>query len=201
MRSWESATENMPLRQMRLHCVASVRGMTLIEAIVVLSVIMLIATVATPSFSDVFATQRLHRLVSELEWLLVLAKSEAVMRGEDVSIGLETVPHHTVLHHTVLHHTMTTSQPGSDDWIILARLADGEPVLKPLSAADFPHLTLSRSFASDVLTVDSLTGRPHAAGSFFVGRDGKSQVRITFSNVTGRVYVCSLSAEAGYARC
>ncbi|NAX47763.1 hypothetical protein CAG70_12265 [Photobacterium halotolerans] len=190
MRSWESATENMPFRQTRLHCVASVRGMTLIEAIVVLSVIMLIATVAAPSFSEVFATQRLHRLVSELEWLLVQAKSEAVMRGEEVSMGLETVPHHTV-----------TSQPVTDDWTILARLADGEPVLKPLSAADFPHLTLSRSFASDVLTVDSLTGRPHAAGSFFVGRDDKPQVRITFSNVTGRVYVCTLSGEAGYARC
>ncbi|MGB7996456.1 MAG: GspH/FimT family pseudopilin [Photobacterium halotolerans] len=195
MRSWESATENMPFRQTRLHCVASVRGMTLIETIVVLSVIMLIATVAAPSFSEVFATQRLHRLVSELEWLLVQAKSEAVMRGEDVSMGLETVPHHTAQHHTV------TSQPLTDDWTILARLADGEPVLKPLTAADFPQMTLSRSFASDVLTVDSLTGRPHAAGSFFVGRDGKSQVRITFSNVTGRVYVCTLSGEAGYAQC
>ncbi|WP_160296941.1 GspH/FimT family pseudopilin [Photobacterium halotolerans] len=190
----------MPLRQARLHGVASVRGMTLIEAIVVLSVIMLIATLAAPSFSGVFATQRLHRLVSELEWLLVLAKSEAVMRGEDVSIGLETIPHHTDPHQTTLHH-FVTSQSGTDDWTIVTRLAGGEPVLKPLSAADFPRLTLSRSFASDVLTVDSLTGRPHAAGSFFVGRDGKSQIRITFSNVTGRIYVCSLNGESGYALC
>ncbi|MEI8596391.1 pilus assembly FimT family protein [Photobacterium sp. Hal280] len=200
MRSWDSATENLPIRQARLHAVASVRGMTLIEAIVVLSVILLIATFAAPSFSDVFATQRLHRLVSELEWLLVLAKSEAVMRGEDVSIGLESIPQHTDPHQTALHHSVT-SQPGTDDWTIVTRLTGGEPVLKPLSAADFPRLTLSRSFTGDQLTVDSLTGRPHAAGSFFAGRDGKSQVRITFSNVTGRIYVCSLSGEAGYARC
>lgn len=164
--------------------------MTLIEAIVVLSVIMLIATAATPSFSGVFATQRLHRLVSELEWLLVLAKSEAVMRGEDVSIGLEAIPHHAEV-----------QPPVTNDWTLVARLANGETVLKPLSGADFPSLTLSRSFASDVLTVDSLTGRPHAAGSFFVGRDGLSQVRITFSNVTGRIYVCSLNGESGYALC
>lgn len=164
--------------------------MTLIEALVVLSVIMLIATAAAPSFSDVFATQRLHRLVTELEWFLVQAKSEAVMRGEDVSIGLDTIAHHSL-----------ASKPGTDDWLIVARLAEGETVLKPLSATDFPHLTLSRSFVSDDLRVDSLTGRPHAAGSFFVGRDGLSQVRITFSNVTGRIYVCSLNGEAGYARC
>ncbi|KDM91884.1 GspH/FimT family pseudopilin [Photobacterium galatheae] len=174
----------------RLHCAASEFGMTLLEIVVVLLFIVFVVSAAVPSFSEIMAKQRLHRLVSELEWLLVQAKSEAVTQGEVVQVLFRHVPRFSETH---------AFSP--QDWQIAAVLAEGTPVTKVLLGHESVPFQLSRSFSSEAVSFDPLTGRPHSAGSLYVSRDQAVLARITFSNVTGRIYVCSPQGEYGYAAC
>jgi len=62
------------------------RGFTLIELMVVVSIMAIMASLAVPSFQQLVAAQRLrvtgYNIVSDL----VLARSEAVKRGENVTL-------------------------------------------------------------------------------------------------------------------
>lgn len=62
------------------------RGFTLIELMVVVSIMAIMASLAVPSFQQLMASQRVrvtgYNIVSDL----VLARSEAVKRGENVTL-------------------------------------------------------------------------------------------------------------------
>jgi type IV fimbrial biogenesis protein FimT len=63
-----------------------VSGFTLLELLVVVTVIGFLATVAVPSFQAVVADQRSTASVNELVESLILARSEAIKRGEYVTV-------------------------------------------------------------------------------------------------------------------
>lgn len=190
MVSWETCRKVRDIRPERFHCVASDRGMTLLEMVVVLLFIGIVVSAAVPSFSELMVRQRQARLVSELEWLLVQAKSEAVTRGEVVQVLFQHVPRFS-----------ESDIVSRNNWRIWAALAGEVQVTKALSGQDYAPFQLSRSFSNEHVSLDPLTGRPHAAGSLYVSRHQDVLARITFSNVTGRIYVCSPQGEFGYAAC
>ena len=63
-----------------------IRGFTLIELMVTVTVLAVMATLAAPSFRELLAAQRVRATAYSLVGDLVLARSEAVKRGENVTI-------------------------------------------------------------------------------------------------------------------
>jgi len=65
-----------------------VRGFTLIEVLVVLVVITVLASLATPSFRSMILSNRAAGAASALQVSLNLARSEAVRRGSDARVTI-----------------------------------------------------------------------------------------------------------------
>jgi len=61
-------------------------GFSLIELMVVVSIVAILAALATPSFVDLLRRNRLSAAVSALQVSLSLARSEAVKRGADARV-------------------------------------------------------------------------------------------------------------------
>ncbi|WP_372758989.1 GspH/FimT family pseudopilin [Litorivivens sp.] len=64
----------------------SLRGYTLMELLVTLSIVAIIASIAVPSFQNMIATQRVRSATADLTSALSLARSEAVKRNRVVTI-------------------------------------------------------------------------------------------------------------------
>lgn len=62
------------------------RGFTLIELLVTLAVLVIVTTVAVPSFRNLAESNRMTGLANEMVTALNLARSEAVKRGAPVSV-------------------------------------------------------------------------------------------------------------------
>lgn len=61
-------------------------GLTLIELLVTVAILAILMTIALPSFQDFFASNRVATSTSDFVTALNLARSEAIRRGETVSV-------------------------------------------------------------------------------------------------------------------
>lgn len=80
-------------------------GLTLVELLCVLVLLAILATLAAPGFGSQISRLRIHQSASELKSALLLARSEAVRRGEDIKVRK----------HNVLDHG-TCSGIAASDW-------------------------------------------------------------------------------------
>src|SRR5687768_1296058 len=78
------------------------RGITLIEALVVIAVLAVLTMIAIPSFSEVLAKKKVESALTELTTDLSFARSEAVSRNTSVSMTFGTGCY-------VIHTTGTTA--------------------------------------------------------------------------------------------
>lgn len=62
-------------------------GFTLIELMVVVTVLIILAAVAVPSFNNIIANQRIKSASYELYASLMITRSEAIKRNRDVTIA------------------------------------------------------------------------------------------------------------------
>lgn len=65
----------------------SARGFTLIELMVVLTVLAILAAVGTPSMTRFMAAQRVRSMATDLHLALVQARSEAIKRNREVAVS------------------------------------------------------------------------------------------------------------------
>ncbi|MGF1699595.1 GspH/FimT family pseudopilin [Photobacterium makurazakiensis] len=178
--------ENQP----RLHCkppyYRDSYGFTLLELLIVVSVVMVLIGAAAPSFSSLIESEKIRRLATELEWLMVQAKSEAVMRGETVTMTSTNVP--------------PSGGTPYQAWTIKAVAADNT-LLAQVSSDAFRKVDIFRTFNTENITFDPLTGRPGFNGSYAFSVNNQSAVQVTTNIMTGRVYICSVNGAYGYATC
>ena len=164
------------------------KGFSLLELLITLAVVVVLISAAAPSFDSIVETNKVKRLATEIEWLMVQAKSEAVMRGENVTVDIVGIA--------------ISSATGTDpDWQIQAKTSIGNEVIARVSGEQFPKISLYRTFTVSNVLFDSMTGRPNRNGSFVLSTGEKESVKVKASNMTGRLYVCSESGGYGYGSC
>ncbi|HSV54222.1 MAG TPA: GspH/FimT family pseudopilin [Burkholderiaceae bacterium] len=69
------------------HSSPPARGFTIIELMVVVAIAVLLLSIAVPGFRELMASQRVKTVSYEIVSDLTLARSEALKRGQDVSLA------------------------------------------------------------------------------------------------------------------
>lgn len=138
-------------------------GFTLIEAMVVVSILAILAGIAAPAFQQMLAAQRVKNAASDLLSDMILARSEAIRRNGTVTVG-----------------------PIDADWSKGWEIKAGAETIKQknLSANS---LTLSKKAGDDLITFNG-TGRSTGTTSVDLtapGLAGDQQKRCAISSAAG----------------
>ncbi|NVH51007.1 GspH/FimT family pseudopilin [Photobacterium damselae subsp. damselae] len=166
------------LQQNSLKC----RGFTLLELIIAMSVMVVLLGAAAPSFSDLIERNKIKRLATEIEWLLVHAKSEAVMRGDNVQVAI--------------------NDAGTPTWSIISKTTSGAVTLAEISSENFSNIELNTTFRTGVVTFNKLNGKPNFSGGYQFNIPTKDKVKVAVNTMTGRIYSCGVDgAIYGYKEC
>ncbi|HIF9141810.1 TPA: GspH/FimT family pseudopilin [Photobacterium damselae] len=165
------------LQQNSLKC----RGFTLLELIIAMSVVVVLLGAVAPSFSDLIERNKIKRLATEIEWLLVHAKSEAVMRGENVTVSI--------------------SGASTLIWSINATTSSGIK-LSEIDSTNFKNIELSTTFIIPDLTFSKLNGKPNLSGGIEINLKSKDKVKVVVNPMTGRIYSCGVNGVIyDYKKC
>ncbi len=166
---------------------AKASGFTLLELVITLVVLSVLVTAAAPSFSQIIESNKMKRLATELEWLMVQAKSEAVMRNEDIIIKLPNAIY---------------SNPVINDWEISAELTNNKKIFL-LNGDNFKNISLYHNFGRAEKKFNPFNGKFNGSGrfTFYINEMKKLSVVITGS-LTNRIYICNYNdGDYGYERC
>nr|WP_257713176.1 GspH/FimT family pseudopilin [Vibrio neptunius] len=125
------------------------RGFTLVETLIVLSLVCVAVSRVIPSFESVSMTTKMTRLATELNGFVVMAKSLAVMRRQPLWIHLSIV---------------------NGSWEL--ELTDSEKeyqgeVLMRLSGSSFSGIEIETTYSSNQISFDATHGRPKSGRFIF----------------------------------
>lgn len=175
---------------------AQPRGVTLVEASIVMAIVAITMATAAPSFNAFIEKQRLDGAAAQLASDLQLARAEAVLRNTPLRLTV----HHAAWGHCYVIHTgaaqdchCETSGP--------ALCTDEADAMKTVQWASEQGISLQSAVRS--LLFDPLHGTSTPAGTLkVVAASGRAVHHVV--NVMGRVRTCSpqgAGAVAGYRSC
>ena len=146
----------------------SQRGFTLLELVFTVVIMGILIAMAAPSFNGLIESNKVKRLATEIEWLLVQAKSEAVMRGDNIQVVISAA---------------------TPTWSIISSTVSGGVTLAEVSSVNFSNIELDKTFTSPKLVFDKLNGKPNLAGTYYYSI-GDYKLNTVLYNKTGRIYTC-----------
>lgn len=164
-------------------------GFTLLELIMTLAIVAILVSAAAPSFSNLIESNKVKRLATEIEWLLVQAKSEAVMRGEALKITPKSMA------------ATSSAAANKPSWSIEVT-EPGGMVINKLSNEEFKDVKIYTTFSPSGFDIDKLAGHIKADGKFVFFIDNKNKnVIVKHNQMTGRLVSCSDGGAYGYKKC
>lgn len=169
----------------------TLRGFSLLELVVTLSVLVGVFLAVIPSFIRVIETGEMKRLATEIKGFISYAKSQAVQNNQTL-----------YAHLTFLKDIDYTKS----DWVIT--LTDSDIVgmgktISVLSGSSFENVTVRHSYTSDQISFDGVRGRAKSGSfHFFPSGNSSKKLELRTSNPPGRVKICgSQKALYGYKMC
>lgn len=142
-----------------------VKGFTLIELIITLSVIVILTTVAIPSFQWMIRTNRLAAASNHMVAMLALTRSEAIKRGTRVTLCKSATG------------TQCTTDGGYEQrWIVFqdsnsnATVDSGESIIQVFDGEQFRGLAMTGNMpVSSYVSYTSMGNTERSSGAFQAG--------------------------------
>ncbi|CAM4318000.1 pilus assembly FimT family protein [Vibrio agarivorans] len=169
------------------------RGFTLLELLITLVVLALLISWAAPSYKAVTESSKMKRLAAELHGIVLLGKSQAVLRRERLWA----------------HVIMSGVSSADGQWKI--ELTDNETpgsgdVLQKLDGNEFRGLVVEVGYASNQISFDDVHGRPSSGNiKFHPIASADQSLKLISHTQSARVRVCSDSDNNenfyGFALC
>nr|WP_014343577.1 prepilin-type N-terminal cleavage/methylation domain-containing protein [Aliivibrio fischeri]AEY78080.1 type 4 fimbrial biogenesis protein FimT [Aliivibrio fischeri] len=127
-------------------------GFTLFELIISLTIISILASVSAPSFTDFLNQRKVERFSSEINGLYMVAKSEAVLKNEDVYV------------HFV---NLTASYKRGTDWCLVVTTSStftdctsNTDLLFFIDGRLFKKLHIKRAISYEKIKIDPVRAQP-----------------------------------------
>ncbi|HIF9331265.1 TPA: GspH/FimT family pseudopilin [Photobacterium damselae] len=168
------------LQQNSLKC----RGFTLLELIIAMSVMVVLLGAAVPSFSDLIERNKIKRLATEIEWLLVHAKSEAVMQGKNVYVNAPLVSGSRINSGWCVFSSTKIDKKSCDDIDTSS--------LSSIDSTNFSGVTFENSSTLTQFFFEPIYGKPNniGFGGNFDYQLGDYHLKTVIFYKTGRLYTC-----------
>ncbi|HDY7673662.1 TPA: GspH/FimT family pseudopilin [Vibrio vulnificus] len=168
------------------------RGFTLLELLITVAVLAVVLASAAPSFTRVTNTTKMQRLGNELHGFVIQAKSEAVLRRQNLWA----------------HISIAANGDSLGTWKI--ELTDNATpgigtVLLNLSGAPYKGVLVKSQFPSDQISFDGVYGRPSQGNiRFYPTGESTKAIKLIAHNRSARFRLCSDNQSDeyyGYPRC
>lgn len=147
---------------------------------------------AAPNFSKVNQQAKVVNLANELQGFLIQAKSESVLRNQDLWVHIQGFPSST------------------GNWkLILASVSDVSTITSNNTIAElqgnrYRNLLVSSSNTLTSVKFDHVMGNPQEAGSIVIkqSESDRSPIKVIVHNRAGRIKVCTENeAKYGFEKC
>ncbi|MCD9481460.1 GspH/FimT family pseudopilin [Photobacterium phosphoreum] len=160
------------------------RGFTLLELVFTVVIMGILIAMAAPSFNGLIESNKIKRLATEIEWLLVQAKSEAVMRGGEVYVNAPFVLGTRINNNWCVFTSTDASKKSCDD-------IDTDS-LSSIDSANFSGVTFKNSKTLKQFFFEPIYGQPKNVGfgGNFDYQLGGYHLKTVIYNKTGRIYTC-----------
>ncbi|PSV19665.1 type IV pilin [Photobacterium leiognathi subsp. mandapamensis] len=160
------------------------RGFTLLELVIAVSVMSIMLAMAAPSFSQLIETNKIKRLATEVEWLLVQAKSEAIMRGRNIYVS------HLIGTGNQWCLVVSESATDSNTCIDLPNNVIGK-----VDSQNFKLATFSSVGGAKKFYYEPIYGKPKSfpANGHYSFSLGEYKFKTVLYSLTGRIYTCIVS--------
>lgn len=174
-------------------------GFTLLEMLITVTLMVTIIAVAAPSFSSYIDSNKVKQLATEMEWVLVQAKSEAVMRNTKLKV------------HFVRDDTNETVYQTDGAWVLA--VTDEAATVNSIASAkaaaialvdgkDFKHVAIKSSRTFVEQTIDPVRATTNKLGNFSFYKESGKDLKVIMSQRTGRIRTCGISGDYyNYERC